>query len=67
MDTPPFLRRRPALEPGEAARLARAVLTLEGAWGRAVDVECAVRDGRLFLLQCRPATALAAPVAEVRA
>jgi phosphoenolpyruvate synthase/pyruvate phosphate dikinase len=66
VDTPPFLRRRPALEPGEAAQVARAVLTLEGAWGRDVDVECAFRGGRLFLLQCRPVTALAGPAAGVR-
>lgn len=67
VDTPPFLRRRPALEPLEAARVARAAVTLEGAWGRAVDVECAFRDGRLFLLQCRPVTALARPAAGVLA
>lgn len=55
---PRFLRRQPALDEGQAAAMARLALTLEAALGWPVDVECACRAGELYLLQCRPVTAL---------
>ena len=39
----------------EVAQLARS---LEATMGWPVDLECAYRDGTLYLLQCRPITTL---------
>jgi pyruvate,water dikinase len=55
---PRFLRRAPALDDAQIVAAARLALALEAHAGQPVDVECAWRDGRLFLLQCRPVTAL---------
>jgi phosphoenolpyruvate synthase/pyruvate phosphate dikinase len=55
---PRFLRRAPALDDAQVRATARLALDLEARAGRPVDVECAWRDGRLALLQCRPVTAL---------
>ena len=55
---PRFLRRTPALDDAQLLATARLALALEVRCGHAVDVECAWRDGRLFLLQCRPVTVL---------
>jgi pyruvate,water dikinase len=54
---PRFLRRAPALDDAQLLATARLTLDLEGRAGGPVDVECAWRDGRLALLQCRPVTA----------
>lgn len=43
-----------------AIEIAKLVLALERHNGHAVDVECAYARGELYLLQCRPVTALAA-------
>lgn len=58
VETPRFLRARPALDEVQAAEMARLALDLEKEMECPVDVECAYEDGRLYLLQCRPVTAL---------
>jgi phosphoenolpyruvate synthase/pyruvate phosphate dikinase len=58
VETPQFLRTRPVLDEEQAVEMARLALVLEIEMGRPVDVECAYEDGRLYLLQCRPVTAL---------
>src|SRR5439155_1063116 len=58
VDVPAFLRRRPAFTDEQALELARLALALEAMAGRPVDIECAYRSGRLYLLQCRPITTL---------
>ena len=51
------------VQAGEIAELARAV---EGVFGSAQDIEWAIADGELFVLQARPITALpVGPVLEV--
>ncbi len=58
VDVPRFLRLRPALAGEQVLEVARMVLALEARLGWPVDVECAYQAGALFLLQCRPVTAL---------
>ena len=57
-ETPRFLRTRPALDEEQAVEMARLARALEEEMGWPVDVECSYEDGRLYLLQCRPVTAL---------
>jgi pyruvate,water dikinase len=59
-DVPRFLRAQPALTEDQAREMARLAVALEGRMGHAVDVECAFHAGRLYLLQSRPITTLAA-------
>jgi pyruvate,water dikinase len=59
VDVPRFLRSQPTLRDDQVVEMARLGLTLEGRMGHPVDVECAVHAGQLYLLQCRPITALA--------
>jgi phosphoenolpyruvate synthase/pyruvate phosphate dikinase len=58
VETPRFLRTCPALDGEQAVEIARLSLDLEREMGFPVDVECAYEHGRLYLLQCRPVTAL---------
>jgi len=58
---PRFLRTQPALDEAQLAQLAGLALALEGRWGWPVDVECAFKEGELYLLQCRPITTLIRP------
>ncbi len=58
VDVPRLLRRRPALDDAQAAGVARLAVDLEMAMGWPVDIEFALRDGELYLLQCRPITTL---------
>jgi len=58
---PEFLRKRPALADAELAAVAELTRDLEALQGWPVDVEFAVADGTLHLLQCRPITALPDP------
>jgi pyruvate,water dikinase len=51
-------RRRSALEPGQAAELARLTVRIEQLYGQPMDIEWALCDGRIFILQARPVTAL---------
>src|SRR5439155_1724981 len=48
-----------AIPDRDIAAIARLAIQLETVMGGPVDIECALRDGELFLLQCRPITTLA--------
>jgi pyruvate,water dikinase len=54
-------RRRPSLDPAQAAELARLGTRIEQLWGQPVDVEWALHDGRIAVVQARPITALPEP------
>lgn len=58
---PSVMRGRLVLDDDAVLAAARLALTLEGVLGVPVDVECAFRDGLVYLLQCRPITRLGAP------
>lgn len=58
---PTFLCARPALTDADLAAVAELTRGLEAHQGWPVDVEFALADGELFLLQCRPVTALPDP------
>jgi pyruvate,water dikinase len=55
---PGLMRREPALADEQVIELARLACRLEAVQGWPVDLECAYQAGRLYLLQCRPITAL---------
>ena len=59
-ETPALLRGRPAVTDAQVIELAELALQLETGLGTPVDIECAVQDGAVFLLQCRPITTLPA-------
>ncbi len=61
IEVPAARRATAALGDRELAELARLAVDLEGAMGWPVDLECAFRDGTLYLLQCRPITTLPGP------
>ena len=48
----------PSLTDGQIGQVVDLVNRLEAAEGFPVDVEFAIHDGTLYLLQCRPITAL---------
>lgn len=50
------LRGRPCITDAQVLDLAQLALRLEATMGWPVDIECAFRGGRLYLLQCRPIT-----------
>jgi len=54
-------RKRATLEPAQAAELARLGLKIEQLYGQAMDIEWAMCDGRIFIVQARPVTALPEP------
>ena len=54
-------RRQPALQPQQAAELARLGAQIEQLYGRPMDIEWAMHDGRIFIVQARPITALPEP------
>jgi len=47
-----------AISDRDIAAIARLAIQLETVMGGPVDIECALRDGELHLLQCRPITTL---------
>jgi Pyruvate phosphate dikinase, AMP/ATP-binding domain len=51
-------RKQAALDPSQAAELARLGVQIEQLYGQAMDIEWALRDGQIFILQARPITAL---------
>jgi pyruvate,water dikinase len=51
-------RQRAALEPLQAAELARLGVKIEQLYGQPMDIEWAMCDGRIFIVQARPVTAL---------
>jgi pyruvate,water dikinase len=55
---PRMLREIGTLAEEQLQELGAVVRRLERALGWPVDVECAFARGRLYLLQCRPITAL---------
>ena len=59
--TPEDLRRRQVLTDEQAAALARIGGEVEALYGRPMDVEWAIEDGRIHVLQARPITALPEP------
>jgi pyruvate,water dikinase len=58
---PAAKRRQAALEPSQAAELARLGVTIEQLYGQPMDIEWAMCDGRIFIVQARPVTALPEP------
>jgi pyruvate,water dikinase len=58
---PAAKRQQAALQSSQAAELARLGAQIEELYGRPMDIEWALAEGRLFLLQARPITALPAP------
>ena len=58
---PAAKRRRPALEPAQAAELARLGVKIEQLYGQPMDIEWAMCNGRIFIVQARPVTALPEP------
>ncbi len=55
---PRIMRGMPALSEDQATEIAELVVNLENHNGWPVDVECAIHDSKLYLLQCRPITTL---------
>ena len=64
---PPDRRTAAVLDPAQAAELARLGTRIEDLYGQPMDIEWAIQDGRIFILQARPITALPEPAAESRA
>jgi pyruvate, water dikinase len=58
VEVPRRLRQRPTLDDARVAAVARLALDLEATMGWPVDIECAFQGDQLYLLQCRPITAL---------
>lgn len=60
IDVPADNRARPTLTDDQVGEVCRSAVDLEARmeWP-AVDLECAFKDGKLYLLQCRPVTTLA--------
>lgn len=58
VDVPDERRSVPSLDDAEIAEIARLAVMLEQAVGHPVDVECAIAQNALYLLQCRPVTTL---------
>ncbi len=54
-------RHRAALEPAQAAELAKIGMAIEKLYGQPMDIEWAIAEGRIFIVQARPVTALAPP------
>ena len=58
VDVPDDARTACSLQDDEVRAITELAVNLERFAGRPVDIECAIADGRLYLLQCRPITAL---------
>lgn len=58
LPVPEALRHEPKLGPEQAALVARAALRAEALFDGPVDIEWALKDGALWLLQARPVTGL---------
>jgi len=54
-------RKQAALDPKQAAELARLGAQIEQLYGQPMDIEWALRDARVFIVQARPITALPEP------
>ena len=53
---PRFLQDKACLGENQAQAIARMARQLEAEMGSPIDIECAIADGELYLLQCRPVT-----------
>jgi pyruvate,water dikinase len=62
---PESKRKRAALEPAQAAELAQWGEKIEQFYGQPMDIEWAMSEGRIYILQARPVTALPSPRAEL--
>ena len=58
VETPALLRGQQSVTDDVVAAMAELAIRLESATGAPVDIECAVHDGSLYLLQSRPITTL---------
>jgi len=58
VEVPRFLRNEASLSEEQVLEIAQLALSLEETMGYPVDVECSYAGGQLYLLQCRPITAL---------
>ncbi|HMM43042.1 MAG TPA: PEP/pyruvate-binding domain-containing protein [Thermomicrobiales bacterium] len=58
IDVPRLLRQQPSLDARQVSEAAHLGVLLEQQLGWPVDVECAFAAGLLYLLQCRPITAI---------
>jgi pyruvate,water dikinase len=58
---PPEKRKEAALKPAQVAELVRLGVEVERLYGQPMDVEWAMCDQRIFILQARPITALPEP------
>ena len=58
---PENLRRTPVLSDEETARLAQLGEQIEGIYGMPMDIEWAIAEGRIYILQARPITTLPDP------
>src|SRR6266511_5307980 len=54
VEIPPHLQSAPSLTDAQIELVARLAIVLEQSAGDPVDVECAIADNELYLLQCRP-------------
>jgi pyruvate,water dikinase len=61
VEVAPARRSQPVLRPEQVAELTRLGRKLEALFGAPQDVEWAVADGKIVLLQSRPVTSIAAP------
>lgn len=57
-DVPLDLRTASSLDDSQIREMVQLALMLERAVGHAVDIECAIAQNTLYLLQCRPITTL---------
>jgi len=55
---PAAQRRRPVLTAAQAAELAQLGRAIERLYGQPMDIEWAIHDGRIFVVQARPITVL---------
>jgi pyruvate,water dikinase len=61
VEVPRFLCGQAALADEQVREIARLAVSLEETMGWPVDLECAYKGRDLFLLQCRPITAIPTP------
>jgi len=64
LETPVLLRDLPSVSDGMVTELAALARRLENDTGSPVDIECAVKDNDVYLLQSRPITTLRTTGAE---
>jgi pyruvate,water dikinase len=58
VDVPQTRQNMATLDDGQVRAVTQLAIALEETTGAPVDIECAYREGELYLLQCRPITTL---------